>query len=44
MRNYAAALNMRAMKAGERAFFYRSMVDPAIVGVMEIAHRSLPRL
>ena len=32
VRNYAAALNMRAMRVGERAFFYRSMVDPAIVG------------
>jgi predicted RNA-binding protein with PUA-like domain len=42
VRNYAAALNMRAMKVGERAFFYRSMVDPAIVGIMEIATEAYP--
>jgi predicted RNA-binding protein with PUA-like domain len=34
--NHQAAGNMRAMKKGDRAFFYRSMQDPAIVGVMEI--------
>lgn len=35
--NHQAARNMRAMQVGERAFFYRSMQDPAVVGVMEIA-------
>ena len=34
--NHQAARNMRAMKKGDRAFFYRSVADPAIVGVMEI--------
>jgi predicted RNA-binding protein with PUA-like domain len=34
--NHQAAANMRAMKLGDRAFFYRSMQDPAVVGVMEI--------
>jgi predicted RNA-binding protein with PUA-like domain len=34
--NHQAARNMRAMKQGERAFFYRSMQDPAVVGIMEI--------
>jgi predicted RNA-binding protein with PUA-like domain len=34
--NHQAARNMRAMKTGDRAFFYRSMQDPAVVGVMEI--------
>jgi predicted RNA-binding protein with PUA-like domain len=34
--NHQAARNMRAMKQGDRAFFYRSMQDPAVVGVMEI--------
>jgi predicted RNA-binding protein with PUA-like domain len=34
--NHQAARNMRAMRAGDRAFFYRSMQDPAVVGVMEI--------
>jgi predicted RNA-binding protein with PUA-like domain len=27
---------MRAMQKGERAFFYRSMQDPAVIGIMEI--------
>ena len=34
--NHQAARNMRAMQVGERAFFYRSMQDPAVVGVMAI--------
>lgn len=40
VRNHQAARNMRAMKAGEQAFFYRSQVDPAVVGVMEIAREA----
>ena len=35
--NHQAARNMRAMREGDRAFFYRSMQDPAVVGVMAIA-------
>ncbi|MFO1070440.1 MAG: EVE domain-containing protein [Geminicoccaceae bacterium] len=42
VRNYQAALNMRAMKQGDRAFFYRSMVDPAVLGIMEIAREHWP--
>jgi predicted RNA-binding protein with PUA-like domain len=38
--NHQAASNMRAMKLGDRAFFYRSMQDPAVVGVMEIAREA----
>jgi predicted RNA-binding protein with PUA-like domain len=38
--NHQAARNMRAMKTGERAFFYRSMQDPAVVGVMEIVREA----
>jgi predicted RNA-binding protein with PUA-like domain len=38
--NHQAAHNMRAMKKGERAFFYRSMQDPAVVGVMEIVREA----
>jgi predicted RNA-binding protein with PUA-like domain len=34
--NHQAARNMRAMKEGERAFFYRSMENPGVVGIMEI--------
>jgi predicted RNA-binding protein with PUA-like domain len=38
--NHQAARNMRAMRKGERAFFYRSMQDPAVVGVMEIVREA----
>jgi predicted RNA-binding protein with PUA-like domain len=38
--NHQAARNMRAMQKGDRAFFYRSMQDPAVVGVMEIAREA----
>jgi predicted RNA-binding protein with PUA-like domain len=34
--NHQAARNMRAMQKGDRAFFYRSVQDPAVVGIMEI--------
>ena len=42
VRNHQAAANMRAMRLGERAFFYRSLKDPAIVGVMTIAAEAYP--
>jgi predicted RNA-binding protein with PUA-like domain len=35
--NHQAARNMRAMKQGDRAFFYRSQQDPAVVGIMQVA-------
>jgi predicted RNA-binding protein with PUA-like domain len=38
--NHQAASNMRAMRRGDRAFFYRSMQDPAVVGVMEIVREA----
>ena len=40
VRNHQAARNLRAMRAGERAFFYRSMQDPAVVGVMAIVREA----
>jgi predicted RNA-binding protein with PUA-like domain len=42
IRNYQARNNMRAMKLGEKGFFYYSNADRAIVGVVEVckqAHR-----
>jgi predicted RNA-binding protein with PUA-like domain len=42
VRNHQAAANMRAMKRGERVFFYRSVVDPAIVGVMAVSTEPYP--
>jgi predicted RNA-binding protein with PUA-like domain len=40
VRNHQAAANMRAMKVGERVFFYRSQKDPAVVGIMEVAREA----
>lgn len=42
VRNHQAATNMRAMKTGDRVFFYRSVKDPAVVGVMEVVHEAYP--
>jgi predicted RNA-binding protein with PUA-like domain len=42
VRNHQAAGNMRAMRLGDRAFFYRSVVDPAILGVMAVSAEWYP--
>ena len=42
VRNHQAARNMRAMRLGEQAFFYRSSTAPAIVGVMRISAEAYP--
>ena len=42
VRNHQAAGHLRAMKRGERAFFYRSGQDPAVVGVMEVVREAYP--
>jgi predicted RNA-binding protein with PUA-like domain len=42
VRNYAAALHMRAMRKGDRVFFYRSGKEPAIVGVMTVSAEAYP--
>src|SRR5687768_11580766 len=42
VRNYQARNHMRAMKVGERGFFYHSNKERAIVGIVEVsktAHR-----
>ncbi|MCL6739709.1 EVE domain-containing protein [Sphingomonas sp. RB56-2] len=36
VRNNAARLHLRAMKPGDQAFFYHSMDERAIVGIMNI--------
>ena len=36
VRNNAARLHLRAMKVGDEAFFYRSVVEPAIVGIARV--------
>ncbi len=42
VRNNAAALNLRKMAVGDRAFFYHSMTDKAAVGVMEVSRTAQP--
>lgn len=36
VRNYQAANNMKAMKLGDRAFFYHSVDEKQIVGIVEV--------
>ncbi len=42
VRNHQAAANMRAMKEGEEAFFYRSLVEPSVIGIMRIVREAYP--
>jgi predicted RNA-binding protein with PUA-like domain len=42
VRNYQAANNMKAMRLGDRAFFYHSGEEKAIVGVVEIVKEYYP--
>ena len=43
VRNHQAALNLKAMKVGDLAFFYHSNCDPpAIVGVVQVVREGYP--
>ncbi len=42
VRNYQARNNMRAMKLGDRGFFYHSNIGKAVVGVVEVCALSHP--
>ena len=42
VRNNAARLHLKAMKAGDEAFFYHSMDERAVVGIMRIAREARP--
>jgi predicted RNA-binding protein with PUA-like domain len=42
VRNFQAAANLRAMKKGDRAFFYHSNEGLEIVGICEIARPAYP--
>ncbi|WP_027134336.1 EVE domain-containing protein [Geminicoccus roseus] len=37
VRNHQAARNMRTMEEGEEVFFYRSVVQPAVIGIMTVS-------
>lgn len=42
VRNHQAAANMRAMQKGDRGFFYRSLKDPAVLGIIEVTREAFP--
>jgi predicted RNA-binding protein with PUA-like domain len=42
VRNPTARLNLKAMKPGDEAFFYHSMSDKAVVGIMRVTRRAEP--
>ena len=42
VRNNAARLHLKAMKEGDEAFFYHSMSDKAVVGIMRINREAQP--
>ncbi|MEO1640332.1 MAG: EVE domain-containing protein [Pseudomonadota bacterium] len=42
VRNYQARNNMRAMKLGERGFFYHSRMGLEIVGIVEVCAEAHP--
>ena len=42
VRNNAARLHLKAMKPGDEPFFYHSMSDKAVVGIMRIVRAAEP--
>jgi len=42
VRNYQASNNMKAMQLGDRAFFYHSVKEKRIVGIVEVAKLYYP--
>ena len=42
VRNNAARLHLRAMKAGDKAFFYHSGEERAVIGIMRISREGRP--
>jgi predicted RNA-binding protein with PUA-like domain len=42
VRNNAARLHLRAMKAGDEAFLYHSMSDKAVIGIMRVSRGPRP--
>jgi predicted RNA-binding protein with PUA-like domain len=42
VRNNAARLHLKAMQPGDEAFFYHSMSDKAVVGVMKVTRAAEP--
>lgn len=42
VRNHQAAANLRAMKLGDRCFFYHSVDEKSIVGIVEVVRTHYP--
>jgi len=42
VRNYQASNNMKKMRKGERVFFYHSISEKQIVGIMEVSREYYP--
>ena len=42
VRNNAARLHLKAMRKGDEAFFYHSMSDKAVVGIMRVTRDAQP--
>ena len=42
VRNNAARLHLKAMQPGDEAFFYHSMSDKAVVGIMRVTRAAEP--
>jgi predicted RNA-binding protein with PUA-like domain len=42
VRNNAARLHLKAMREGDQAFFYHSMSDKAVVGIMRVTREGQP--
>lgn len=42
VRNHQAAKNLRSMHIGDRAFFYHSVKEKSIVGIVEIVREAYP--
>ena len=40
VRNNTARLNLKKMKVGDEAFFYHSMSDKAVVGIMRVTREA----
>jgi len=42
VRNFMARNNLRAMKKGDRAFFYHSNIGKEIIGIVEVVREAYP--
>jgi predicted RNA-binding protein with PUA-like domain len=42
VRNFQARINLKAMKPGDRVFFYESVTTKAVVGIAEVVKAAFP--